>query len=313
MKASSLVVGESNAFKKLNRQVQQLAGSTRNVLIDGEPGVGKTTVARHIHMSGKSGGKPFITLDAWLTPDEEIKAILFRDEMKRELELPARQIPEIVDGSTLYIKEAEEMSFSNQSRIARYLEGRKGRQKTRVIATMKEPLEKCFEAGMLIEPLFKQLSTFEKLSVPPLRERPEDIPALAEHFTADTSRELGVRVKTLDANTLDFLAKFDWKDNVRGLKAVIDKSVFQSEGEALTLPREILDEKSHLQGIINNIDSKKRFSMDLALENIEKILLQRMLNVFGYNQSRVAEALGITEGNLRYRLKKYRIPSSRQR
>ena len=313
MKASSLVVGESNAFKKLNRQVQQLAGSTRNVLIDGEPGVGKTTVARHIHMSGKSGGKPFITLDAWLTPDEEIKAILFRDEMKRELELPARQIPEIVDGSTLYIKEAEEMSFSNQSRIARYLEGRKGRQKTRVIATMKEPLEKCFEAGMLIEPLFKQLSTFEKLSVPPLRERPEDIPALAEHFTADTSRELGVRVKTLDANTLDFLAKFDWKDNVRGLKAVIDKSVFQSEGEALTLPREILDEKSHLQGIINNIDSKKRFSMDLALENIEKLLLQRMLNVFGYNQSRVAEALGITEGNLRYRLKKYRIPSSRQR
>lgn len=313
MKSSSLVVGESNAIKKLNRQVQQLAGSTRNVLIDGEPGVGKTTVARQIHTSGKSAGKPFITLDSWLTPDDEIKAILFRDEMKREQDLPARQIPELVDGSTLYIKEAEEMSFSNQSRIARYLEGRKGRQKTRVIATMKEPLEKCFEAGLLIEPLFKQLSTFEKLSVPPLRERPEDIPSLADHFTGEACRELGVRMKTLDANTLDFLAKFDWKDNVRGLKAVIDKSVHQTEGEALTLPREILDEKSHLQGIINNIDSKKRFSMDLALENIEKLLLQRMLNVFGYNQSRVAEALGITEGNLRYRLKKYRIPSSRER
>lgn len=313
MKPSSFVVGESNAMKKLNRQVQQLATSTRNVLIDGEPGVGKTTVARQIHMSGKSAGKPFITLDSWLTPDEEIKAILFRDEMKREQDLPARQIPELVDGSTLYIKEAEEMSFSNQSRIARYLEGRKGRQKTRVVATLKEPLEKCFETGMLIEPLFKQLSSFEKLSVPPVRERPEDIPALAEHFTGEACREIGVRMKTLDANTLDFLAKFDWKDNVRGLKAIIDKSVHQTEGEALTLPREILDEKSHLQGIINNIDSKKRFSMDLALENIEKLLLQRMLNVFGYNQSRVAEALGITEGNLRYRLKKYRIPSSRER
>jgi DNA-binding NtrC family response regulator len=313
MKAPIFVVGESPAIKKLNKLIFQLAGSSRNVLIEGETGVGKTTVARQLYLAGKDRAKPFFTLDPSLTPDEEIKAIFFRDELRRDEEAAAKQIPELIDGSTVYAKDVEDLSFSNQSRLARFLDSKKGKPKVRVIAAVKEPIEKCFEKGMIVEQLFNQLITFEKIYIAPLRERPEDIPALAEQFIVEACKELGIRVKTLDANTLDFLAKFDWKDNVRGLKAVIDKSVHQTEGEALTLPREILDERSHLQGIINNIEMKKRFSMDLALENIEKLLLQRMLKAFGYNQSRVAEALGITEGNLRYRLKKYSIPSSRQR
>jgi DNA-binding NtrC family response regulator len=313
MKAPIFLVGESPAIKKLNKQIFQLAGSSRNVLIQGETGVGKTTVARHLFLAGKDRAKPFFTIDPSLTSDEEIKAIFFRDELRRDEEAAAKQIPELIDGSTVYANDIEDLSFSNQSRLARFLDSKKGKPKVRVIAAVKESIEKSFERGMIIEALFNQLSTFEKIYIPPLRERPEDIPALAEQFIVDACKELGIRVKTLDANTLDFLAKFDWKDNVRGLKAVIDKSVHQTEGEALTLPREILDERSHLQGIINNIELKKRFSMDLGLENIEKLLLQRMLKAFGYNQSRVAEALGITEGNLRYRLKKYSIPSSRQR
>jgi DNA-binding NtrC family response regulator len=313
MKAPIFLAGESTAIKKLNKQILQLAGSSRNVLVQGETGVGKTTVARHLYLAGKDRAKPFFSLGPCTGSDDEIKAIFFRDELRRDEEAAAKQIPELVDGSTVYVKNVEDLSFSNQSRLARFLDSKKGRPRVRVIATAKEPIEKCFEKGMLIEALFNQLSTFEKIYIPPLRERPEDIPALAEQFIVDACRELGIRVKTLDANTLDFLAKFDWKENVRGLKAVIDKSVHQTEGETLSLPREILDERSHLQGIINNIEAKKRFSMDLALENIEKLLLQRMLKAFGYNQSRVAEALGITEGNLRYRLKKYSIPSSRQR
>ncbi len=313
MKAPIFLVGESSAIKKLNKQIFQLAGSSRNVLIQGETGAGKTTVARHLFLAGKDRAKPFFTIDPSLTSDEEIKAIFFRDELRRDEEAAAKQIPELIDGSTVYANDIEDLSFSNQSRLARFLDSKKGKPKIRMIAAVKESIEKCFERGMIVEALFNQLSTFEKIYIAPLRERPEDIPALAEQFIVDACKELGIRVKTLDANTLDFLAKFDWKDNVRGLKAVIDKSVHQTEGEALTLPREILDERSHLQGIINNIELKKRFSMDLGLENIEKLLLQRMLKAFGYNQSRVAEALGITEGNLRYRLKKYSIPSSRQR
>jgi DNA-binding NtrC family response regulator len=313
MKAPIFLVGESPAVKRLNKQIFQLAGSSRNVLIQGETGVGKTTVARHLFLAGKDRAKPFFTIDPSLTSDAEIKAIFFRDELRRDEEAAAKQIPELIDGSTVYANDIEDLSFSNQSRLARFLDSKKGKPKVRVIAAVKESIEKCFEKGTIVEALFNQLSTFEKIYISPLRERPEDIPALAEQFIVDACKELGIRVKTLDANTLDFLAKFDWKENVRGLKAVIDKSVHQTEGETLTLPREILDERSHLQGIINNIELKKRFSMDLGLENIEKLLLQRMLKAFGYNQSRVAEALGITEGNLRYRLKKYSIPSSRQR
>jgi DNA-binding NtrC family response regulator len=313
MKAPTYLAGESPATKKLNKQILQLSGSSRNVLIQGELGSGKTTVARQIYLASKDRAKPFFTVNPYLTSDEEIKAIFFRDELRRDEETAAKHVPELIDGSTVYIKDAEDLSFSNQSRIARFLESKKGKPRVRMIAGVKDSIEKCFEKGLLSESLFNQLLTFERIAILPLRERPEDVPALAEQFVVEACKELGIRVKTLDANTLDFLAKFDWKDNVRGLKAVIDKSVHQSEGEAISLPREILDERSHLQGIINNIEAKKRFSMDMALDNIEKLLLQRMLKVFGYNQSRVAEALGITEGNLRYRLKKYSIPSSRQR
>ena len=313
MKTSFLLTGESNTIKKLNKQIQQLAGSPRNVLIEGEPGAGKTAVARQIHLSSKDCGKPIVTLNPFLTSDDEIKAILFHDEMKKEQRLPATQVPELIDGSTFYVKDIDDLNFSNQARIARFLEARKGKPRVRVIVTMKDSMRKCYEEGRLTEALFKQLSTFEKLFVPPLRDRLEDIPALAEHFTAEACRELGVNVKALDANTIDFLTRCEWKDNVRGLKAVIDKSVHQSHGEVLTLTDEILDEKVHLDSIIRNIDAKKGFSMDGALGRIEKLLLQRMLKAFGYNQSRVAEALGTTEGNLRYRLKKYSIPTSRMR
>ncbi len=312
MKSAYQLIGESAAVKKLNRQIQQLAASTRSVLIVGESGVGRTTAARYIHFSSKDRNKPFVTISAQTTPDEEFKAVLFPDEVKREGPLP-KQLPELVEGSTLFLKDVEELSFSDQSRFLRYLEDRKGKVRVRIIATIKEPLQKCQEGGKLMASLVEKLSSYETLVIPPLRERPEDLPALAEHFVLEACRELGIRVKAIDVNTLDLLSRFDWKGNVRELKAVIDRAVHQSEGEMLSLPQELLDEKSHLQGIINNIEARKRFSMDLGLENIEKLLLQRMLRAFGYNQTRVAEALGITEGNLRYRLKKYNIPSSRQR
>jgi DNA-binding NtrC family response regulator len=313
MKTQSALTGESDVVRKLNKQIQQLAASSRNIVIEGEPGVGKTTVAHHIHLSSKDRIKPFITLGPRVTSDEEMKALLFPEELRKDEGIAAKQTPAVVDGSTLYSRDIEELSFLNQSRLTRFLDARKTKPRVRIIATMKDPLEQCYEKGMLMEGLFNHLSSFEKIYIPPLRDRLEDLLLLAQEFVGEACHELGLRVKTLDANTLDFLAKYDWKGNAQELKTVIEKSVSQSEGPVLMLPQEILDEKSHLQLIIESIDAKRKFSMDRALGNIEKLLLQRMLKVFGHNQSRVAEALGMTEGNLRYRLKKYAIPASRQR
>jgi DNA-binding NtrC family response regulator len=312
MNTRSALLGESDVVKKLNKQIQQLAASPRDILIEGEPGVGKTTVAHQIHLSSKDRVRPFVILGPRITSDEELKARLFPEELRKDEEIAAKQIPALVGGSTLYIRDIEDSSFLNQSRLTRFFDVRKVMPKVRVIATTKDPLQRCYEKGMLMDGLFNHLSSFERIYISPLRERPEDIPVLAQQFVADVCYELGVRIKTLDVNTLDFLAKYDWKGNAHELKAIIEKSVHHSEGPSLMLPPEILDEKLHLQGIIENIDARRKFSMDQALSNIEKLLLERMLKVFGRNQSRVAEALGITEGNLRYRLKKYSIPSSRQ-
>src|SRR3989304_6653566 len=122
MKAPTFLAGESPTTKKLNRQILQLSSSSRSVLVQGEPGTGKTALARQVHLAGKERAKPFFTVDPYLTSDEEVKAIFFRDELRRDEEAAAKQVPELVDGSTVYVKDTEDLSFSNQSRIARFLD-----------------------------------------------------------------------------------------------------------------------------------------------------------------------------------------------
>ncbi len=198
-------------------------------------------------------------------------------------------------------------------KIVKFLEGRKGKLGVRVVCNVTDSLESLIYHGKVSDWLGERLKGFYEIDVLPLRERPEDVPPLVHHFLNDACRSLRIKPKALDVNTLEFLMNRDWKENIRELKAVVGKAVLTSESNMLTLPKEIVDELGQVQGIVANLVDRRRFSLDSSLENLEKTIIERALDKFEYNQTRVAEMLGVTEANLRYRLKKFSIPSSRSR
>ncbi|HJW27730.1 MAG TPA: helix-turn-helix domain-containing protein, partial [Saprospiraceae bacterium] len=165
----------------------------------------------------------------------------------------------------------------------------------------------------LLEDLYNKLNSFEKIEIPPLRERPEDIPLLVKHFTSELCREIGIGELAIDINAIDVLVRQTWKENIRELKAVVDKSVLFSNGGRFMLPPELVDEKTEVVKMINNIVNGQDFVLDKSLDAIEKGIIERALQKFGFNQSKAAGFLGMTEQTLRYKLKRLNIASSRTR
>ncbi len=301
MKLTDLIIGESDATKKVLRQLRKVAQSDKDALIIGEPGVGKSAVAYAIH-EGTKGTQPkgFVMLSSVCTTDDQLRKFV-----SGETSVPK--------GGTVLFEELEGFSFLSQLQIVKFLEERKGKLGVRVVCTVTDSLESLVYHNKVNDSLGEHLKGYYEIDVLPVRERPEDVPLLVHHFLNDACRSLRIKSKVVDANTLEFLMNRDWKENIRELKAVVEKGVLASEGNMLTLPREVVDELGQMQGILANLVDRRKFSLDSSLENLEKTIIERALDKFEYNQTRVAEMLGVTEANLRYRLKKFSIPSSRTR
>ncbi len=301
MKVTDLIIGESDATKKVVRQLRKVAQSDKDALIIGEPGVGKSAVASAIHEATKgTQPKGFVMVGSLSTTDDQLRRFV-----SGETSVPK--------GGTVLFEEIEWFSFLSQLQIVKFLEERKGKLGVRVVCTMRGSLDSLIYHGKVSDSFGEHLKGFYEIEVLPLRERQEDVPPLVHHFLNDACRSLRIKPKALDVNTLEFLMNRDWKENIRELKAVVEKAVLTSESNMLTLPKEIVDELGQVQGILANLIDRRRFSLDSSLENLEKTIIERALDKFEYNQTRVAEMLGVTEANLRYRLKKFSIPSSRSR
>lgn len=301
MKLSEIIVGESDPTRKVFRQIRKIAGSNKDAVVVGEAGVGKSTIAYAIHESTKgSQPKGFVTVSSMTTTDDELRKFVSGES----------PVPK---GGTVLFEEVDGFTFLSQLQIVKFLEERKSKLGVRVICTVTDRLESLVHHGRVNVKLGEHLRDFASIEVLPLRKRPEDVPHLVRHFLSKACRDLKIRPKALDVNTLEFLMNRDWKVNIRELKAVVEKSVLATEGEMLTLPTELVDEIGQVRGILGNLTDRRRFSLDSSLENLERTIIQRALDKFEYNQTRVAEMLGVTEANLRYRLKKFSIRSSRMR
>jgi DNA-binding NtrC family response regulator len=320
------IIGKSRAVEQLIKQINSLAKSRRDIVIVGEAGVGKGAVAKNIYSLGQSEGehKPFMSINLSVLDDKELEAVLFGYDKGAE-GLPystKRGLFEIADGGTVLIEEIEEASFRNQMKILTFMNERTARRlgsthsepvDIRLIVTVKEDLRNLVEKRKLMEEFYAKLSDFERIIIPPLRERPEDIPLLVKHFSNELCNEIGVGELVIDINAIDVLVRQTWRENIRELKAVVDKSVLFSNGGRFMLPPELVDEKTEVVKMINNIANGQDFILDKSLDAIEKGIIERALQKFGFNQSRAALFLGMTEQTLRYKLKRLNIISSRSR
>jgi len=320
------IVGKSRAVEQLVKQIAVLAKSRRDIVIVGEAGVGKSAVAKNIYLSGKTVGSdgPFLAINLSVVDDRELELLLFgQDRAAQGVQAGGRHaILEQGQRGTLLIENIEDASFRNQMKVLTFMNERKTRKggseagapvDLRIILTMKAEPSVLLDQRKLLDDLFTKVKDFEKVEIPPLRQRQEDIPLLVKHFTSEICKDLGVPDLAIDINAIDVLVRQPWRENVRELKSVIDKCVLYSADGRFMLPPELVDEKTEVVKMINNIMAGQEFVLDKSLDVIEKGIIERSLEKFGFNQSKAAQFLGMTEQTFRYKLKRLGIASARAR
>lgn len=320
------IVGKSPGIEHVRREVARLATLNTDVVIIGEAGVGKGAIAKAIYHVGKSlrGERPFVSLNLSVLDDKELEAILFGFDRGVE-GLPytsKRGVFEQANGGVVLIEEIEESSFRNQMKILNFINERTTRRigsninesvDIRLMMTLKADPKELLDKRKLLEDLYAKLLEFERIEISPLRNRPEDIPLLVRHFTDEIGKELSLGDLAIDINAIDVLVRQPWRENLRELKAVVDRCVLFSTDGQFVLPQELVDEKTEVVKMINNIVAGQEFILDKSLDVIEKGIIERSLERYGFNQSKAAQFLGMTEQTFRYKLKRLGIASARTR
>jgi len=237
------IITRSAAMQSVLKSAEKASASTIPVLIEGESGVGKELIARAIHGSGSRRAKPFVAVNCGAMPENLVESILFGHEKGAFTGATDKHAGKFIeaDGGTLFLDEVGELPLAAQVKLLRALQegevepvGGRGSVKVdvRIISATNRDLIADVKAGRFREDLFYRLHVFP-ISVPPLRQRTEDIPALARHFLARIAAEEGKRVRGIDAEALALLAAHRWPGNVRQLENAIFRAVVLTDGEQI--------------------------------------------------------------------------------
>ncbi|MGH7889933.1 MAG: sigma 54-interacting transcriptional regulator [Thermodesulfobacteriota bacterium] len=311
------LIGSSKALHRIRAEVKTLSRSRRNVLIIGETGVGKSLVAESIHGLSKDSKKPIARLSLSaidrIRVQELVKAIVAQRVFRNPTVSPHGDF-RLPMGSTLVIEEIEKAVPLAQKALCELLEASKNESYGyRYIFLLTKELHQLKSKQLIADRLFTHLKQFEKIQVPALRDRPQDIIDLVEYFLHETSQDLAIDDLVIDPNTLEILVRQEWKGNVRELKESIAQSIVLSgDKQEFHLPEKFISEQSELQRVLRKIEEGVDFAIDSSMGMIEKRILERVLQKFNNNQSRAARFLRITEDTLRYRMKKLGIPTAQK-
>jgi len=316
------MVGRSAALEKVWDSVRRAAPTNATVLIVGESGVGKELVARAIHRNSLRKDDAFVQVNCAAIPEELIESELFGHEKGSFTGATEKQIGkfELAHKGTIFLDEVGDMSLRTQAKVLRVLqEGeveRIGSQKTiqvdvRVIAATNKSLEKEIEAGRFREDLYFRLSVLP-IQVPPLRERPEDLQPLVEHFVRQFCAENNFRPKTFTPAALEVLKRHPWRGTVRELKNAIERLLIMVEGDEIRPEHlaEVLRRPGNSTAVEDSAAAQPAAAAGTLRdfkEVAERAFLVQKLRENAWNISATAAAIGTPRSNLYKKLEAYGI------
>jgi two-component system, NtrC family, nitrogen regulation response regulator NtrX len=313
------MVGESPAMRHLREQVAMAAPTNGRVLILGENGTGKELVARTVHQLSRRRGGPFLEVNCAAIPEELIESELFghvRGAFTGAVaEKPGRF--EQANGGTIFLDEIGDMSLKTQAKVLRVLQEQvmervggtqRIRVDVRVLAATNKELPAEIRDGRFREDLYFRLNVIP-IFVPPLRDRPEDIPLLAEHFMALMAAEYGKRPKRFAPEAMARLQQYHWPGNVRELRNIVERLIIMVTGDTITAQ----DLAFLSQDREAPVDPAPAATGRLAeaRDQFEKDYILRALAASQGNMSRTAEMLGVERSNLYKKMKAFGIAPRR--
>lgn len=304
------IIGESVAVKALRQQLGLMAATNGRVLIYGESGTGKELVARAIHRSSQRVNGPFVEVNCAAIPEDLIESELFGHRRTNLDGATDHKIGKLqkAHGGTFFLDEVGDMSLKTQAKVLRALDEHRfepvGAPQSiqvdaRVIAATNKNLEKEIERGNFREDLFYRLNVIP-FTVPPLRDRAEDIPALANHFLNEFSTAYGRKPKELAEDTLEALMNYAWPGNVRELRNLMERLVILHPQRRIEPRHLALDASRKNQGP-RNWDSYG--SLHEVRDAAEREYILHKLDETGGNVSRASELLGLERSNLYRKMK----------
>ncbi len=299
------IVGRDPAMIEVYKMVGAVSSTQAPVLIRGETGTGKELIARTIHENSENADEPFLAVNCTAIPESLLESELFGHlrgaftgavgDRKGRFELAGR--------GTIFLDEIGDTSPAFQAELLRVLQEhefypvggeRPRRTEARVISATHRPIEQLITEGKFREDLYFRLRIVE-ITLPPLRERPGDIPLLCRHILARVSRELGKDVRVVPDDVLAALLKYDWPGNVRELENALTRAVVLAKGGAISLHHLSLGTRAPAPDTGD------------ALEDMERVHVQDVLTRSGGNKSRAAERLGISRPRLDRIIRRHRL------
>ncbi len=330
--SADAIIGRSKAMQEVYKAIGRVAPTDATVLVRGDSGTGKELVARAIYHHSLRADKPFLVINCVAIPETLLESELFGYEKGAFTGAVSRRVGKIqqAHGGTLFLDEIGDMPFSIQAKILRLLQEKcierlGGREPipvdVRIIAATNRDLEAALTGGRFREDLYYRLKVVT-LWIPPLRDRLDDIPLLADYFLVRFAKEMGIHNPAISKEAKALLSSHPWQGNVRELSNTIQKALIFSRGGPISLEdisqvigservtgetEETVDEAIR-QWVLNALTSgTAKDVFTVLMDRFTAILIAEALKVTGGNRSRAAELLGMSRPTLLSKIEKYRL------
>ncbi|MCI0493863.1 sigma-54 dependent transcriptional regulator, partial [candidate division KSB1 bacterium] len=305
------MIGDSEAIQRIKHLIERVASKDVTVLISGESGTGKELVARAIHRNSSRSDNQMVAMNCAALPENLVESELFGHEKGAFTGAHCQKKGkfEFADGGTLFLDEIGDMSLATQAKLLRVLQDgafqRIGGNKTittdvRLIAATNKNLTKEIREGNFREDLYYRINVVQ-ICIPSLRERPEDIPVLAEYFLEKYNDFYGKTIAGIAPGALERLQQYEFPGNIRELQNIIERAVIMEQGSELSLDFIPVTLAAAPPAIQSHVSSNG------TLEDLEREHIKKVIEQVNYNKSEAARILGIARKTLREKMQKYGI------